>query len=268
MSFCRRIRRLVFWMKLLAVTQGRAPLQSIAAARSLVSGSPVITVIEIGVFKGDTAVGLARVIKASGAAIRYYGLDLFEDKDAFFAAHTEDRAQYDTADYPYWEFTSGEHTYARVREKVHTVMSAQECTLIRGDSTKTLPDLAARLGLRPDLVYIDGCHDRDVVEMDWGNVGNLARVGTDLVVVFDDYLSDGVAAVVDVISSDSRWRLYWLNANQVAVVSVRAPLVSRVTIWSTAFAVRSLSSRPALRATVQSTISILRTLRRVFRRSS
>src|SRR5262245_34398832 len=45
------------------------------------------TFVEIGVFKGDNAVSIIRLVKNFNVEVRYIGFDLFEDIDHFFDSH-------------------------------------------------------------------------------------------------------------------------------------------------------------------------------------
>jgi hypothetical protein len=69
--------------------------------------------VEIGVFKGDTAVSIIKLVQKYGVKVEYVGFDLFEDIEEFFESHQADRAYYDTDEYPYWEFKSGEHALSQ-----------------------------------------------------------------------------------------------------------------------------------------------------------
>src|SRR5262249_1017763 len=151
------------------------------------------------------------------------GFDLFENQEEFFLEHREDRKWYDHPDYPYWEFKSGEHSFSRVFAKIAVVLPKNRFMLIPGDPTKTGP--ANRVPLRePDLVYIDGCHDYEIVRQDWLNVSNLFEDNPTLIVVFDDATYPGVSRLRDDIEREhAQLRVLDLNFNQFFVCSVRMP---------------------------------------------
>ena len=117
---------------------------------------------EIGVFKGDNAVRIIRLAQRFKTNISYIGFDLFENKDEFFKLHPEDRAVYDTPEHPHWEFQSGQHALMKVQSKISSVLSQDNFALITGDSTITLPAHRKHL-TDASIIFIDGCHDYDIV---------------------------------------------------------------------------------------------------------
>lgn len=73
-----------------------------------------------------------------------------------------------------------------------------KCYLFKGNPKQTLPKLARKLP-KMDLIYIDGGHDYQTVQSDWGNAKKIMHEKT--VVIFDDYsLYEGVRRVVDEIT--------------------------------------------------------------------
>ena len=68
----------------------------------------------------------------------------------------------------------------------HKVGEIVEVKLFKGFSRDTVPEFA-KLGIKPDFVFIDGGHSWDTVKDDWNNVKGL--IHNDTVIVFDDYLS-------------------------------------------------------------------------------
>ena len=182
-------------------------------------------IVEIGVFKGDNAASLIRVVQKRGAQAWYVGFDLFEDIDEFFQGHPEDRQWYDTPDHPYFEFRSGQHSLDSVTAKLSAIQSLDRVTLVPGDSTKTV---RANYPLiqDADFIYIDGCHDYEVVREDWQSVRPLIRSNPHLVIAFDDATYSGVARVRDEISStDNAVRVLSLNYNQFFVISRSMPWI-------------------------------------------
>jgi hypothetical protein len=185
--------------------------------------------VEVGVFKGDNALKVIRAARDAEAAVTYIGFDLFENKDEFFERHPDDLAMYDTPGDSYFEFKSGEHGYSAVRNKLNAVLTDSQFRLIAGDSTETLP--ASRGEIEDaSIVYIDGCHDYDVVSKDWGNIRPLFDHNRELVVVFDDMTYDGVRRLMTDIRNDGHgYRVYTLNANQFLVVSGSTKMKERLT---------------------------------------
>jgi hypothetical protein len=184
--------------------------------------------VEIGVFKGDNAVSIVRVARETSAGVTYTGFDLFEHKNEFFAHHPDDLAMYDSPGDDYFEFKSGGHNYSAVREKLSAVLSDSHFNLIAGDSTLTLP--ANRDQIKDaTVVYIDGCHDYDVVSKDWNNIRPLFDSNRELIVVFDDMKYSGVGQLMREIRRDRRrYLVYTLNSNQFLVVSGGTRLKERL----------------------------------------
>jgi hypothetical protein len=175
--------------------------------------------VEIGVFKGDNAVHIINSAKRFTTSIQYVGFDLFENKDEFFELHAEDRAEYDKPEYPYWEFQSGQHSLAKVHSKLSAVLSEADFALIQGDSTITVPAHRERL-TDATVIYIDGCHDYDIVSQDWQNVRSLINANPATVVAFDDVLYPGVARLKTEIEQDmDLYRVFPINKYQFFVTS-------------------------------------------------
>ena len=175
--------------------------------------------VEIGVFKGDNAVRIIRLAQRFKTNISYIGFDLFENKDEFFKLHPEDRAVYDTPEHPYWEFQSGQHALMKVQSKISSVLSQDNFALITGDSTITLPAHRKHL-TDASMIFIDGCHDYDIVSQDWQNVCSLMDANPDMVVVFDDMLYPGVGRLrMEIARLTDQYRVFLLNYNQFFVTS-------------------------------------------------
>ena len=182
-------------------------------------------IVEIGVFKGDNAASLIRVVERRVAQPRYVGFDLFEDTDDFFQDHPEDRQWYDHPDYPYFEFQSGQHSFNSVTAKLSAIQPPDRFTLVPGDSTKTV---RANYSLieDADFIYIDGCHDYDIVREDWQSVRPLIQKNPHLVIAFDDVTYSGVARVRDeIVSRDRDVRVLSLNYNQFFVIPRSMPWI-------------------------------------------
>jgi hypothetical protein len=182
-------------------------------------------IVEIGVFKGDNAASLIGQVQNRGAQACYVGFDLFEDIDEFFQDHPSDRGCYDDPNHPYWEFRSGQHSLDAVTAKLSAIQPLDRLMLVPGDSTKTV---RANYSLirDADFIFIDGCHDYDVVREDWENVRPLMQNNPHLVIAFDDALFWGVGRVRDEIASRDRdVRVLSLNSNQFFVISRSMPWI-------------------------------------------
>ena len=182
--------------------------------------------VEIGVFKGDNAVRTINSAKRFTTGISYVGFDLFENNDEFFELHPEDRAMYDDAEYPYWEFQSKQHSLAKVHSKLTSVISEDDFLLIEGDSTITVPAHRERL-TDATVIFIDGCHDYEIVLQDWENVRSLLDVSPMMVVAFDDVLYPGVARLKTEIELTNLYHVFPANKYQFFVTSKNLPWKER-----------------------------------------
>jgi hypothetical protein len=176
------------------------------------------TFVEIGVFKGDNAVSIIRLVKSFNVEVRYIGFDLFDDIDHFFDSHPADRANYDTDEYTYWEFKSGAHALDKVSAKLSGVLNGRNFSLIKGDSTITVPAHLDEI-YNASMIYIDGCHDYDIVSKDWRNICQIVESNPDVVIVFDDTTYEGVNKLRREIELSSLFKVFTLNYNQFFVVS-------------------------------------------------
>jgi hypothetical protein len=128
--------------------------------------------------------------------------------------YPEDYKQYNLEEYPYFEFKSGSHTYANVVKKLSAVFRAGDYELIPGDTVKTLPGYLAASGSAPDMIFIDGCHDYEVVKSDWLNCETLFDKNNKLIIVFDDLTYEGVHALYEELLRDAKYYVQPLNENQ------------------------------------------------------
>jgi hypothetical protein len=173
--------------------------------------------IEIGVFKGDTAVSIIQLVQKYGVKVEYVGFDLFEDIEEFFDSHQTDRAYYDTDEYPYWEFKSGEHALARVSRKVSSILDKRCFSLIKGNSNITVPMHITEI-CTANMIFIDGCHDYEIVSKDWQNISKTIERNSDVVIIFDDSTYEGVSVLRREIESSALYKVFTLNFNQFFVV--------------------------------------------------
>jgi hypothetical protein len=214
-------------LKSLTQPVGYCCLSGLVAVTIKIRKPESFKIVEIGVFKGDNAASLIRLAQHRGAQTRYVGFDLFEDIDEFFLDHPEDRKWYDDPDSTYFEFRSGQHSFDSVTAKLSAIQPPDHFTLVPGDSTRTV---SANYSLieDADFIYIDGCHDYDVVRQDWQNVRPLIQKNPHLVIAFDDATYSGVARVRNEISSgDKEVRVLSLNYNQFFVISRSMPWIER-----------------------------------------
>ncbi|MEE1883913.1 class I SAM-dependent methyltransferase [Pedobacter flavus] len=174
--------------------------------------------LEIGVFKGDNAVYIYENIhQLFNIRLKYFGFDIFDDIHLLKEKYPKDLDQYNLADYPYWEFNSGQHTFNMVHKKLASTIAPENFKLIKGDTTETLKNIEQELKETIDLVFIDGCHEYEVVKSDWENISNLFKINPKLTVVFDDFTYEGVKNTHDKILETGFYLINRLNNNQFIV---------------------------------------------------
>lgn len=149
------------------------------------------TIVEIGVWRGDTAI---RIIQAADQGVRYWGFDLFDEE------MTDEIMSREVSLRPL--------SLEVVRGRLQGL--GAEVNLVAGDSTLTLPSTE----LPPvDFAFIDGGHSYETVSADWRNIR--PRLAPGAVVVFDDYTNlvavqregYGVRRLVDELRGDFRIEL-------------------------------------------------------------
>jgi hypothetical protein len=170
--------------------------------------------LEIGVFKADNALRVLGAVRDYGVTVAYTGFDLFDDIDHLKEHHPGDYEQYTHGGGTYWEFESQGHTYRNVVAKLSAALKTEEYRLIAGDTTQTLPAFVSDRPEKTDLVFIDGCHDYDVVKSDWQHCETLFDANPGLAIAFDDYTYEGVRAVFEEIAASGKYRLVMMNDNQ------------------------------------------------------
>lgn len=174
--------------------------------------------LEIGVFKGDNAVYIYENIhQLFNIRLKYFGFDIFDDIHILKEKYPKDLDQYNLVDYPYWEFKSGQHTFNMVHKKLASIIPTENFKLIKGDTTETLKNIEQKFKETIDLVFIDGCHDYEVVKSDWENISNLFKINPKLTVVFDDFTYEGVKDTYNEILETGLYIINPLNNNQFIV---------------------------------------------------
>ena len=160
------------------------------------------TIVEIGVWRGQTARRMIRAAVKERRDVRYWGFDLFEglsddvlNRDASltaFVAATPSRLS----------------TVAEIAHDLEGLGAI--VTLVPGDSTKTVPSTE----LPPiDFAFIDGGHTYETVAADWSNIK--PKLAAQAVVVFDDYTNAeaqlqedfGVTTLIEQLRADHRVEL-------------------------------------------------------------
>ena len=160
------------------------------------------TIVEIGVWRGQTARRMIRAAVKQSRDVRYWGFDLFEglsdeilSKDACLTAFVAATpAKLSTLD-----------EIARDLEGLGATV-----TLVAGDSTKTVPATE----LPPiEFAFIDGGHTYETVCADWNNIR--PKLAANALVVFDDYTNEeavkqedfGVTTLIEELRAEHRVEL-------------------------------------------------------------
>lgn len=124
--------------------------------------------MEIGLWDGAHALRMIETAKRiHGAAVEYYGFDLFEEMNQ--ATHSLEASKYPLSQ-------------ANIQKKLEWTGCAIH--LYKGPSQQTLPPLVSQLP-KMDLIFIDGGHSLETIESDWRYCQELMHDAT--VVIFDDY---------------------------------------------------------------------------------
>ena len=88
-------------------------------------------------------------------------------------------------------------------------------------------------------MYIDGCHDYEIVRQDWQNVSSLFKDNPTLTVAFDDLTNPAVSRLREEIQlENTTLRALDLNFNQFFICSLRMPLKQRAALEALAFVAR------------------------------
>jgi predicted O-methyltransferase YrrM len=147
------------------------------------------TIVEIGVWRGDTARRMIVAAARHHAAVRYWGFDLFS------TGMTTEIMEREASLMPL--------TLEEVELRLRGL--GAEVTLVSGDSSVTLP----ATDLPPiELAFIDGGHSYETVASDWHNLR--PRMAPGSIAVFDDYTNGlavehegyGIRALVEELRRD------------------------------------------------------------------
>jgi predicted O-methyltransferase YrrM len=157
----------------------------------LIRASKPVTIVEIGVWRGETARRMIKAAARYNTDIRYWGFDLFSDG---MSAEILKR-----------EVSLTPMTVSEVERQLEGL--GAKITLVPGDSTETLPATE----LPPiDFAFVDGGHSYETVSADWRNLRPKLSPGA--LVVFDDYTNEaavehegyGVRALVEQLKGEYR----------------------------------------------------------------
>jgi predicted O-methyltransferase YrrM len=163
----------------------------LANLQRLIKASKPVTIVEIGVWRGETARLMIKAAARYNHDIHYWGFDLFSDG---MSAEILKR-----------EVSLTPMTMSEVERQLEGL--GAKITLVPGDSTETLP--ATRLP-PIDFAFVDGGHSYETVSADWRNLRPKLSPGA--LVVFDDYTNEaavehegyGVRALVDQLKREYR----------------------------------------------------------------
>ena len=150
----------------------------------LIEARKPATIVEIGVWRGETAQRMILAATKHRDGVRYWGFDLFSE------GITDEIMKHEVSLRPL-DISEVERRLAGLGASV---------TLIPGNSIETLP--ATQLP-QIEFAFIDGGHSYTTVSADWRNLSG--RLAPGAIVVFDDYTNEaavehegyGVPALVD-----------------------------------------------------------------------
>jgi hypothetical protein len=129
-----------------------------------------ITILEIGIYRGDRSLEMIKIAKIFNKKVNYYGFDLFQDF-------------YNDTNILKRELSKNPHYYESIKKKLNKYA---KIFLFKGYTNKTLPKFIKNYsGLKIDFVFIDGGHSIKTIANDWYYVKKMMHKNT--VVIFDDY---------------------------------------------------------------------------------
>lgn len=154
------------------------------------------SIMEIGVWLGDTAVKMIKTAQQHNPQITYLGFDLFENitDEEIILEHSKLRKA----------------IYDEVYEKLHK--TGADIYLYQGYTRNTLPEVSER---PIDFIFIDGGHSPETIQSDWDNIQKF--IGPETIVIFDDYFYDktdlGCKLLIDSLgqSNDNKWKVNLLE---------------------------------------------------------
>jgi len=127
-------------------------------------------ILEIGVWKGDTAEALIR--NSKNPKVEYHGIDVFEDSNPELLTRE-------------WQGGMKADRANAVRRRL--ARASKRVVLHKGLSSDVYAELA-RANLKFDLIWIDGGHSYETVKFDFENYAKL--LSADGMVFLDDYTED------------------------------------------------------------------------------
>lgn len=164
--------------------------------------SQPLSILEIGVHKGEFAIRMLKAINAvNHKSLIYFGIDLFSE------FHSE---QINKTEISLWP-----DSFDAVNKKMNLEFPTTKIFLMQGDSISQMQQLQ---GMKFDLIFIDGGHSYKTVKSDWLLSQRLiSDKGT---IFFDDHCSEknsrsmgfGIKKVIDEIERDN-WSIKKLPIN-------------------------------------------------------
>ena len=153
-------------------------------------------ILEIGTHKGHTASGLIQYSRNKD--MRYYGIDIF------LSGWSDDIEKDETSIKP--------ESLEQVRGFLNRY--SKNIHLFEGFSKDVLPEIG-KLGVKFDLIWIDGGHSYDTVKSDF--LQSLELLNDNGIIFFDDYTSDprlpgiGVKRFIDELIIEDEYDIKILN---------------------------------------------------------
>lgn len=175
----------------LRAARGLTPIDSCLVLHDLARRIPADqAIVEIGVFRGRSAVALGLGAQAGNGA-HVWAVDPWDlpGHRGPFNAGRKGKHSHRV------KFTARE-TRLEAKRNVHRNGLREHVTMVRGFSTDVAADWD---GPRIGLLYVDGDHNKAAVRADWEAWS--PHLADDAVVVFDDYVLDDFQDVVEVVDA-------------------------------------------------------------------
>lgn len=153
-------------------------------------------IVEIGVYDGGCACWMIQHSQQKPEDIEYYGFDLFRPLNR----NEQDRE---------FQHHLGGHSLPEVEKRI-LEMGTKSVRLFPGFTKDTIHAAINSRSIEGhvDLIFIDGGHSPETIELDWHMIQPL--IGKNTVVVFDDYYTtktnEGAKMLIDRLLSDPKWK--------------------------------------------------------------
>lgn len=163
--------------------------------RQIISHLRPLTILELGTWKGASAIHMANLCKEYGVASQILCVDNFIGFPSFYFRKEQAHEHFKIkGGFPrlYWTF-------------MKNVVDAGHQDIITPlvQQTEQAAQICRARNIYPDLIYIDGDHSYEGCKADLANFSPL--LASDGVILCDDYKWEGAGRAIDEFTKDSGW---------------------------------------------------------------